>query len=67
MDPAEADSFLTKFKTDIYAKEHYPSFLKSSRIAEMYVGMGQLVQSLDFFENALVSCVTVLSIFAPWI
>jgi hypothetical protein len=56
MDSAEADSFLNKFKTEIYGKEDYPSFLKNSRIAEMHVGMGKLVQSLDYFENAVVSC-----------
>lgn len=55
MDPTEADSFLNKFKAEIYGKEDYPNFLKNSRIAEMYVGMGRLVQSLDFFENAVVS------------
>jgi hypothetical protein len=54
MDQAETDSFLLKFKTDIYSKDEYPGFVKNSRIAEMYVGMGRLVQALEFFENSMV-------------
>lgn len=55
MDPAEAEAYLSKFKADIRGKDDFPDFLKNSRIAEMYVGMGMLVQSLDFFEAASVS------------
>jgi hypothetical protein len=55
MDPTEADSFLLKYRTDIQAKDDYPNFLKNSRIAEMYVAVGNLVQSLDYFEQAVVS------------
>lgn len=54
MDPSEVDSFLLKFKTDIYKRDDYPNFVKNSRIAEMYAGMGRLVQSLEFFEAAAV-------------
>jgi len=53
MDPSEADSFLLKFKTDIYARDDCPNFVKNSRVAEMYAGMGRLVQSLEFFEAAV--------------
>ena len=51
----DIETYLNKYKADIYGKEDYPSFLMNSRIAEMYVGMGKYVQSLEFFENALVS------------
>lgn len=53
MNPSETDSFLSNFKTEINGKD-CPAFLKNSRIAEMYVGMGRVVQALDFFENAVV-------------
>lgn len=52
LNPLEADSYLEDFKAKVFSEDD-PSFLQNSRVAEMYMAVGKVIQSLEFFEAAV--------------
>lgn len=51
----DEEEYLLNFKKKIESNVNIPSHLKAVRIAETYISLGRHSQSLEYFEQALVT------------